>query len=68
MTRGGYRDGSGRKPNEHGKKKSLTVRLSPDVLEFLASTGNSSLKTEETIRKSSAFKVWLKAQKKGLLE
>ena len=38
MTRGGKREGAGRKPAKHGeKRRALTVRLPPNYVEWVCS-------------------------------
>lgn len=64
MTRGGARKGAGRKPGKSGPKGSLTLWLAADVAAFLATFGDGrSDHVDKTLRKSAAFKTWLKAQR-----
>lgn len=48
--RGGYRDGAGRKPSET-KLKSVTIRLSPAIIEAVDQRGNRSRIIREAIYK-----------------
>jgi hypothetical protein len=57
-THGGKRLGAGRKPAPDAKK-ATTIKLSPDVLEFLA-TVNKSATIEAAVRKSKEFREWRK--------
>lgn len=59
---GGKREGAGRKPGPHGAKVSLTVGVSDEVKRYLASTGNASQAIEEAIRRTKAFREWIKAR------
>ena len=60
---GGKRDGAGRKPGPYGCKVTLAVRVSPDIKEYLAQTGNMSDASERAIRFSKPFIEWLKDQR-----
>ena len=64
MPAGGKRPGAGRKPSKHGTKQSLTVRLTPDVIRFLAEAHgeNQSQAIDQAIRNTAAFKRWLVSQ------
>ena len=55
---GGKRTGAGRKPAPDSKK-ATTIKLSPDVLEFLA-TRNKAATIEAAVRKTKEFKEWRK--------
>ncbi len=57
--RGGARAGAGRKPVTD-PKVTLSLRVSSDVKKFLETTTNASETTEQTIRRSSAFREWIK--------
>lgn len=59
---GGKREGAGRKPGPHGAKVTQALRVSKDVKAFLAATGNASQAVEDTVRRSQAFKDWLRKQ------
>lgn len=62
--RGGARKGAGRKPGKAGPKGSLTLWLAADVSAFLETFGGErSDHVEKTLRKSAAFKTWLKSQR-----
>jgi hypothetical protein len=61
--RGGARKNAGRKPGKSGPKGSLTLWLPADVAEFLATFGEGrSEHVDKTLRKSAAFKTWMKEQ------
>ncbi len=63
MTRGGARKNAGRKPGKSGPKGSVTLWLPADVSAFLETFGSErSSHVEKTVRKSAAFKAWLKEQ------
>lgn len=63
MTRGGARKNAGRKPGTSGPKGSVTLWLPADVSAFLETFGSErSNHIEKTVRKSAAFKSWLKGQ------
>jgi hypothetical protein len=63
MSRGGKREGAGRKPGPTGPKGSVTLWLSVDVAAFLETFGQErSVTVEKTLRKSAAFKAWQKSQ------
>ena len=54
----------GRPPKaEQDKKRASTFTLAADVLAFLATTDNKSQTIETAIRRSKAFRNWLKARK-----
>lgn len=59
--RGGARVGAGRKPVSD-PKVTLSLRVSSDVKKFLETTANASETTEQTIRRSSAFRQWIKSR------
>ena len=59
---GGKRKGAGRKPGRHGAKVTLATRVSEDVKAFLESTGNASQTVDETVRKTKAFREWMKSR------
>jgi hypothetical protein len=64
MKRGGYREGSGRKPGKFGTKGSLTLWMTLDVSAFLETFGSDrSDHVDKTLRKSAAFKRWMKAKR-----
>lgn len=62
--RGGARKNAGRKPGPKGPKGSVTLWLTKDVDQFLFEAfgiGRSD-HIDKTVRKSAAFKTWLKEQ------
>lgn len=67
MPSGGKRIGAGKKPGKFGTKSGFTLKLSPDVLEFLreAYPDGASQHVESTIRKQKAFKEWLQHRQKS---
>jgi hypothetical protein len=58
-SHGGTRVGAGRKPLVD-PKVTLSLRVSSEVKKFLESVGNASETTEQTIRRSTAFREWQK--------
>jgi hypothetical protein len=61
--RGGARKGAGRKPGLGETKVDKNIALTPTLWAFLMSGGNSAGHEIETrLRKSAAFKAWLKNQ------
>lgn len=59
---GGPRPGSGRPVGEHGAKKPLTIKISPDIREFLDTRKPVSCGSyvEQMIRESADFKKFAK--------
>lgn len=58
---GGKRLGAGRPAARGERKQTTSVRLSPTVLAFIAACDDSAGNViEDTIRRSAAFKRWLK--------
>jgi len=51
---------AGRKPGRYGVKVTLATRVSEDVKAFLGSTGNASQTVDDTVRKTKAFREWVK--------
>lgn len=64
MPHGGKRTGAGRPPNPHGNKQSLMIRLTPDVLAYLATKDSQSNHLDEMVRRSVDFKRWIESQRK----
>lgn len=60
MTHGGKREGSGRKPQEDGKGRTIpkSIKVSQEVADYLSEHGTGII--EDMIRKSKAFKKWTK--------
>jgi hypothetical protein len=59
--RGGARKGAGRKPGPNGKKVDKNIALTADVWAVLTRDGETAGSAIETrIRRSAAFKAWLK--------
>jgi len=59
--RGGARPGSGAKPLPPGqKKKTYAAKLTPEVIAFLRSNENAAVFIDSTIRRSAAFRLWIK--------
>lgn len=60
MTHGGKREGSGRKPQEDGKGRTVpkSIKVSQEVADYLAEVGTGII--ENMIRKSKPFKKWSK--------
>lgn len=61
--RGGARKGAGRKPGHGEAKAKRTIALTPDVWAFLVASGNTAgEEIEQRVRKSAAFKAWMKGR------
>lgn len=56
---GGRRKGAGLKPTGKPWKRTASVRLAPDVADYLDSTGNRSVAVEGAVRESHGFRLWL---------
>jgi hypothetical protein len=66
MNRGGARKGAGRKPGPGGTKIDKNVALTADVWAFLVASGNTAGEAiEQRVRKSAAFKAWMKDRGNG---
>jgi hypothetical protein len=59
---GGKREGAGR-PAPLGRKEVCSVRLTPDVAAFCRENSDGFAVLEDAVRKSKAFREWLKAKK-----
>jgi len=59
--RGGKREGSGRKPREDGKGRTVpkSIKVSQEVADYLGEVGTGAI--EEALRKTKAFKEWAKS-------
>lgn len=53
---GGRREGAGSKPKRGVAKVTLALRVTPEVKDFLTSTGNASEAVEDMVRRSKAFR------------
>jgi hypothetical protein len=51
------------RPAPLGRKVPVGIRLTPDVLEFCKKHPDGFTVLEDAVRKSKAFRDWLKAQK-----
>lgn len=51
------------RPAPLGRKVPVGIRLTPDVLEFCKQHPDGFTVLEDAVRKSKAFRDWLKAQK-----
>lgn len=61
-THGGKRAGAGAKPMRGEPKVTLSLKVSPQVKAFLASSDlSASEAVEQTIRKSKDFREWRKS-------
>lgn len=56
---GGKRKGAGRKADPDAKKM-ITTKLSPDVIDYLATVDNKSLTIETALRRTRGFRDWRK--------
>ena len=58
-SHGGKRDGAGRKPAPEGTAKiPKTYKLSPEIVEYLATLDNATAAIEAAIIKSKGFREW----------
>ena len=63
MNRGGQRKGAGRKPAPDGTAKiAYGTKLDPVVVEYLRQCGNAAATIESIIKRSNAFREWLKSR------
>ena len=63
MTRGGKRKGAGRKPARGVAKATMSITVTPEVLEYLAQREESRGETiEAAIRRTQAFREWQKTR------
>jgi hypothetical protein len=59
MSRGGKREGAGRKAAPDGTAKvPYNTKLTPEVVEYLRECDNAAETIDATIRRSKAFKEW----------
>ena len=68
MSHGGKREAGpgkslGAPPKRGTAKVPFSGRATPDVVEFLRQTGNLSETVEETVRRSKAFREWIKGSR-----
>jgi len=68
-SHGGFRNGSGRKPGDMGKRVPTSFALEPDVIEYLShfaaqedQTASRSDLVIDLIRASETFKEWASAK------
>jgi hypothetical protein len=63
MSQGGKREGAGRKPREDGKGRTVpkSIKVSQEVADYLSEVGSGII--EDTLRKTKAFKDWVKENK-----
>ena len=63
MERGGKREGAGRKPRPDGQGRTVpkSIKVSQEVADYLAEFGTGII--ENMIRKSKAFREWMKVKK-----
>jgi hypothetical protein len=58
-SHGGHRPGAGRKPAPEGTQKiAKTYKLSPEIVEYLATLDNATAAIEAAIIKSKGFREW----------
>jgi hypothetical protein len=55
----------GKKPGVMGKKTGRTLKLSPDIQEFLRRAESASALVETIIRQSRQFRAWVKSRGDG---
>lgn len=62
MSHGGKREGSGRKPREDGKGRTVpkSIKVSQEVADYLAEVSTGVI--EDALRKTKAFKEWAKSR------
>jgi hypothetical protein len=60
--RGGKREGSGRKPLENGKARTVpkSIKVSQEVADYLTEFGTGAI--EDALRKTKAFREWSKSR------
>jgi hypothetical protein len=60
MSRGGKREGAGRKPREDGQGRVIpkSIKVSREVADYLSEVGTGLI--EDMLRKSKAFREWNK--------
>lgn len=63
MPPGGKREGAGRPASRGVRKQLLSVRITPELREFLQEQEDSAANTiEDAIRRTAAFREWKKAR------
>jgi hypothetical protein len=63
VTHGGQRKGAGRKPAPDGTAKiAYGTKLDPVVIEYLRQCGNAAATIETTIKRSKAFREWMRSE------
>jgi hypothetical protein len=63
MKHGGQRKGAGRKPAPDGTAKiAYGTKLDPVVIEYLRECDNAASTIESIIKRSNAFREWLKSR------
>jgi len=61
VSHGGQRKGAGRKPGPDGTAKiAYGTKLDPVVIEYLRQRANAASTIETTIKRSKAFREWLR--------
>ena len=55
---GGRRKGAGRKPSPKTRKVPITLRLHPEIIDYLRSLENMTAETEAVLRRSKGFRSW----------
>lgn len=64
-NRGGKRKGAGRKPAPEGTQKiPMTIKVEPELREYLRQCENATDTIETALRRSKAFRDW-KARQQG---
>lgn len=64
LKRGGKREGSGPKPRRGETKRPLTIKITPTLRAYLDSRDASCADfIEDSIRRTAAFKDWIKKSK-----
>lgn len=64
MKHGGKRKGAGRKPAPDGTAKvAYGTKLEPVVIEYLRQCSNAAETVESTIKRSKAFRDWMKSRR-----
>ncbi len=62
-THGGRRKGAGRKPAPVGTiKVPLTIKIEPELREYLRQQPNATATVEVALRRSKQFREWVRAQ------
>lgn len=62
VTRGGKREGAGRKARPDERKVPLAIKLAVELSEYLATCESKTGTIEDALRRSRAFREWKKTR------